>query len=236
MSSQETPPKQQGETRNRLGLQVLVLPRAAITQQSWHKTFLQCLGKGQGQGNHKGCSDIQEDQYTRTVTQGMPSVILNSAWSSPWSSHFSPSFGSRGAKEGWTTPPFLLGRRRKMKGRMRLGWLSVGCEGKVSIKAMRPFASPRLTARLSGADSWSAGWLPRLAHRSTIPLYAPASKPARPGHTNTGSSMVSLPLPPDLLLIMGISMISGLSRPQPAWRWMAAMQSGLGGTAERGTR
>lgn len=164
----------------------------------------------------------------------MPTVILNPAWSSPWSPHFSPSFGSRDAKEDWTAPRFLLGRRRKMKGRMRLGWLSVGCEGKVSIKAMRPFASPRLTAGLSRADSWSAGWLPRLAHRSTLPLHTPASKPARPGHTDTGSGMVSLPLPPDMLLIMGIIMIWGLSRPQPAWRRMAAMRSGPGGMAERG--
>lgn len=93
-----------------------------------------------------------------------------------------------------------------MKGRMRLGWLSVGCEGKVSIKAMRPSASLRLTAGLSGADSRSAGWLPRLARRSTLPpLHTPGSKPARPGHADTGS--VSLPLPPEMLLIMGITMI-----------------------------
>lgn len=65
MTTQETPPKQQGMTRNRLGLQVLVIPRAAITQQSCHKTFLQCLGKRQGQGNHKECSDVQEDQRTK---------------------------------------------------------------------------------------------------------------------------------------------------------------------------
>lgn len=45
----EMPPKQQGMTRNPTGFQALVLPWAAITQ-----TFLQCPGKGQGQGNPQG--------------------------------------------------------------------------------------------------------------------------------------------------------------------------------------
>ena len=117
-----------------------------------------------------------------------------------------------------------------MKGRTRLGWPSVGCEGKVSIKAMRPSASPHLTAGLSGADSRSAGWLPRLARRSTLPPRTPGSEPAR----DTGTGVVSLPLPLEMLLATGIIIIWGLSRPRPARRQMAAKRSGPGGMAERG--
>lgn len=81
-----------------------------------------------------------------------------------------------------------------MKGRMRLGWPSVGCEGKVSIKAMRPSASPRLTAGLSGADSRSAGWLPRLARRSMLPPRAPPA-PNRQGQGMRTPAVCPFPCP-----------------------------------------
>lgn len=201
------------------------------------KHFCRALEKDRGKEIHMGCSDVQEDQCTqnchmrdanRAPEPSLDQPLVSPLLPQPWLQ------GCRGKEEGWTTPCFLLGKRRKMKGKMRPGWLSVGCKGKVSIKAMRPSASLCLTAGLSGADSWSAGWLPCLAHRSTLPLYTPGSQPARPGHADTGSSMVSLPLPPEMLPIMGIIMIWNLSRPWPAWRRMAAKQSG--GIAERGAR
>lgn len=187
-----------------------------------------------------GCSDIQEeDQCTQNCHMRDANHAPEPSLVQPLVSPLHPQpwlQGHSGKEEGWTVPRFLLGRRRKMKGRMRLGRPSTGCKGKVSIKAMRPSASLPLTARLSGADSRSAGWLPHLAHRSALPPHTPSSKPARLGHADTGSGMVSLPLPPEMLLIMGIIMIRGLSRPWPARRRMAVKQSGTGGMAERGAR
>lgn len=185
-----------------------------------------------------GCSNIPEDQCTQNChtrdANRAPEPSLVQPLVPPL--HPQPWLQGHSGKEGWTAPCFLLGRRRKMKGRMRLGRPSTQCEGKVSIKAMRPSASLRLTARLSGADSRSTGRLPHLAHRSALPPHTPSSKPARLGHADTSSGMVSLPLPPEMLLIMGIIMIRGLSRPWPARRRMAVKQSGTGGMAERGAR
>lgn len=96
-------------------------------------------------------------------------MLLNPAWSSPWSPHFPPALSPRLQRQGGglDRTPLPL-REEKEDERMRLGRSSMGCEGKVSIKAMRPSASLCLTAGLSGADSQSAGWLPRLAHRSAL--------------------------------------------------------------------
>lgn len=58
---------------------------------------------------------------------------------------------------------------------MGLGRPSMGCQRKVSIKAMRAWASLCLTGGLSRADSRSAGWLPLLAHRSVLPPRTPGS-------------------------------------------------------------
>lgn len=121
-----------------------------------------------------------------------------------------------------------------MKGRMRLGRPSVGCEGKVSIKAMRPSASPHLTAGLSRADSRSAGWLPCLARRSALPSpHTPSSKPARLGHADTISVVVSLPLTPEIL-ITGIIMIWGLEQVPASPEADGSEPVGAGVGAERG--
>lgn len=98
---------------------------------------------------------------------------------------------------------------------MGLGWPSMGHQRKVSIKAMRAWASRCLTGGLSRADSR----LPLLAHRSVLPLLppcTPGSQPARPGCVGTGSSLLSLALPPEMLPITGIISIWGLSRPRAA--------------------
>lgn len=155
--------------------QALVLPWAAITQECFNKVFLQCLGKGA----RKSSGDVQmfgKISMHKTITRGMLAMLLNPSWSSPWSPHFSPSLGSRGMgvrKRAGPHPSFLLGSRRKLKARMGLGRPRVGCQRKVSIKAMRASASLCLTARLSGADSRSTGWLPCLAHQSVLPPMHP---------------------------------------------------------------
>lgn len=64
---------------------------------------------------------------------------------------------------------------------------------------MRGWASLCLTGGLSGADSPE---LPRLAHRSVLP-------PPTSGRPGTGSGLVPLVLPPEMLPIMGIILIRG---------------------------
>lgn len=143
------------------------LPVSAPTRH-----FCRALEKDRGKEIHTGCSGVQEDPHTQNChardanRAPVPSLVLplvSLLLPQPWIQ------GHGGKEEGWTAHCFLTERRRKMKGRMRLGRPSVGCEGKVSIKAMRPSASPHLTAGLSGADSRSAGWLPCLARWSALP-------------------------------------------------------------------
>lgn len=89
-----------------------------------------------------------------------------------------------------------------------------------------------LTARVSGADSRSAGCLPRLAR---CPHAPPAPSQLGQGKRTQAATWCPLSLPPEMLLITVIIMIRGLSRPRQAWRQIVMKQPGLGGKAERGT-
>lgn len=133
---------------------------------------------------------------------------------------------------GRTSPRFLPEQRKERRAGRSLGRPSVGREGKVSIKAMRPSTSPCLTARVSGADRQSAGCLPRLAR---CPHAPPAPNQLGQGTRRRAATWCPLSLPPEMLLITVIIMIPGLSRPRRAWRQIVMKQPGLGGKAERGS-
>lgn len=138
-------------------------------------------------GARKSSGDVPTFGKTsthKTVTRGMVATLLNPSWSSPWSPPFSPILGSRGTgarKRAGPHPSLLPERRKKKKARMWPGRPSVGCQRKVSIKAMRGWASLWLTGGLSGADSRSAGCLPVSLTGACVPCAPSAGRaPARP--------------------------------------------------------
>lgn len=166
------------------------LPKSAATRH-----FCIPMVKERSKEILRGCSNLREDQYARNGQRGTLATLLNSSWSSLWSAPFSPSLSSRGTGAG-PHPSFLPGRRRKTKARMGPGRPSVGCQGKVSIKAMRASASRCLTGGLSRADSRSAGCFPGWLTGACCPRH-PRLPTAEAGHRQPRG--VPRPAPRDAL-------------------------------------